>query len=78
MTPDSTGKNNSTTILGHLSALMATSATERLRLSFLEPLAGAVAAFFDIGIAALRAAKAGGRNRTSRYQLALGQAEVQG
>ena len=78
MTPDSSGKNQSMAIPGCLSALVATSATERLRLSFLEPLAGAVAAFLDIGKAALRAAKAGGRIRTSRDELAPGQAEVQG
>lgn len=125
MTPDSTGTKESTTKPVCLSPLVATSATARLRLAFLEPLAGAVAAFFDIGIAALhlherdmiesdvnraqmlaegmyrddvvhnaqslevamqvvghdaalRAAKAGGRNRASRDDLALGQAEVQG
>jgi len=70
MTPDSSGKNQSMAILGCLSALVATSATERLRLSFLEPLAGAVAAFPDI--------EEGGRIRTSRDELAPGQAEVQG
>ena len=75
MTPDSTGKNQSMAILGRLSALVAMSATEHLRLSFPEPLAGA---FFDIGKASWRAARAGGRNRASRYELAPGQAEVQG
>lgn len=51
MTPDSTGKNENTTIRGRL--LVASSATARLRLAFLVPLAGAVAAFFGIGLAAL-------------------------
>jgi len=125
MAQDSTGKNESTTILVRFSALVAISTTTRLQLAFPVPSAGAVAAFCGIGIAALHMhernivegdasraqmlvegmyrddvvhnaqslevakqvvghdaalheAKAGGRNRPSRYELALGQAEVQG
>jgi len=78
MALDSTGKNEIMMILERLSALVVISASARLRFALIELLAGAVAAFFDIGIAALRAANAGGRCRPSRYQLELGQAEVQG
>lgn len=53
MTPNSAGKYESTAILGRLSTVVASSATARLRLAFLVPLAGAVAALFGIGIAAL-------------------------
>ena len=53
MAPDSIGTKESTTQLVCLSALVATSATARLRHAFLAPLAGAVAAFFVIGLVAL-------------------------
>lgn len=78
MALDSTGKNEIMMILGRLSALVATGATARLRFALIELLAGAVAALFAIGIAALRAGNAGGRYRPSRYQLEPVQTEVQG
>jgi diguanylate cyclase (GGDEF)-like protein len=53
MVPDNTGNNESPTIPGRFSKVVAVSATARLRLAFLVPLAGAVAAFFVIGIVAL-------------------------
>lgn len=53
MTPDNTGKNKRTTIPRRFSVLVATRLTARLRLAFLVPLAGAVAAFFVNGIVAL-------------------------
>ena len=53
MTPDSTGKNKSTTIFGRLLAVVESSATARLRLAFLLPLSCAVAAFFVIGLVSL-------------------------
>lgn len=53
MTPNSTGNNENRVNLGRFSTLAASSATARLRLAFLVPLVGAVAALFGIGIAAL-------------------------
>jgi len=53
MTPNSTGKNESTVNLGRFSTLAAPSATARMRLAFLAPLPAAIAALFGIGIAAL-------------------------
>jgi len=53
MTPNSPGTNENTVNLGHLPTIAASSATARLRLAFLAPLVGAVAALFGIGMAAL-------------------------
>jgi len=69
MTPDSTGKKKSTMILGGLSALVDTSVTVRL-----QPASPKLVAAAD---EAMYAAKTGGRNRTSRYEPASGQAAVQ-
>lgn len=53
MTANSTSNNKSMANFGRFSTIAASSATARLRLAFLAPLVGAVAALFGIGIAAL-------------------------
>ena len=81
-------------ILGRRAAVVASSATVRLRFAFLVPLVGAalllglwvasfpahavsVQALVAAADAAMYAAKAGGRNRISRYEPAPGQAAAQ-